>query len=185
MRKVEIRHGIAAHTRALGAMVSGLHIEDQPILNALAVRLLVIDICDRVIVAMLQDVAAVDRPPLERLETMKPDGHAEIDRNLDPYPLRPGDTVLLASDGMFKTLTPDEIRSCLEGPGTSWPEILVQRTLGKQREYQDNVTVLSVTVDGVPQGAITTYNFTNVSATHTIAATFAANGPYTDRKSVV
>lgn len=75
---------------------------------------------------------------------------AEIDRNLEPYPLRPGDTVLLASDGMFKVLNPDEIRASLQGPGTSWPEILVQKTLAKQRAHQDNVTVLSITLDGAP-----------------------------------
>jgi PPM family protein phosphatase len=73
---------------------------------------------------------------------------SEIDRNLEPYPLRPGDTILLASDGMFKVLNPDEIRASLQGPGTSWPEVLVQQTLAKQREYQDNVTVLSITLDG-------------------------------------
>jgi serine/threonine protein phosphatase PrpC len=73
---------------------------------------------------------------------------AEIDRNLEPYPLRPGDTILLASDGMFKVLNPDEIRMSLQGPGTGWPEMLVQQTLAKQREYQDNITVLSITLDG-------------------------------------
>jgi len=35
--------------------------------------------------------------------------------------------------------------------------------------------VSSVTVDGVNQGAITTYTFNNVSAAHTISATFAAS----------
>ena len=35
--------------------------------------------------------------------------------------------------------------------------------------------VANVTVDGVSKGAITTYTFTNVTANHTIAATFAIN----------
>lgn len=35
--------------------------------------------------------------------------------------------------------------------------------------------VVGVTVDGVSQGAITSYTFTNVTANHTIAATFALN----------
>jgi len=35
--------------------------------------------------------------------------------------------------------------------------------------------VASVTVDGVTQGAITSYTFTNVTAAHTISATFAIN----------
>jgi hypothetical protein len=39
--------------------------------------------------------------------------------------------------------------------------------------------VVDVLVDGVSQGAITAYTFNNVTAGHTIAATFAVNGPYT------
>ncbi|SRR5579875_2153434 len=70
----------------------------------------------------------------------------EIDRNVDPLPLEPGDTVLLASDGMFKTLNAQEIQASLQGPPEGWPEALVERTIGKKREYQDNVTVVSVTL---------------------------------------
>lgn len=70
----------------------------------------------------------------------------EIDRNLDPLPLAEGDTILLASDGMFKTLAHDEIAASLWGNPQSWPEALVERTLSKKREFQDNVTVLSVTL---------------------------------------
>lgn len=69
----------------------------------------------------------------------------EIDQNIEPYPLHDGDTVLLASDGMFKTLSPEEIRACLAGDPQHWPEILVSQTIAHKREYQDNVTVLSVT----------------------------------------
>src|SRR5260370_47038 len=71
----------------------------------------------------------------------------EIDRNTDPWPLEDGDTILLASDGMFKTLDAGEILACLRGHPPSWPETLVEHTLAKRREYQDNVTVLSVTVE--------------------------------------
>ncbi len=38
---------------------------------------------------------------------------------------------------------------------------------------------VDVQVDGVSQGAVATYTFTNVTANHTIAATFAANPSYT------
>ena len=71
----------------------------------------------------------------------------EIDRNLAALPLNPGDALLLATDGLFKTLEPEEMRACLDGPSQSWPEKLVARTLAKQREYQDNVTVLSVALE--------------------------------------
>lgn len=69
----------------------------------------------------------------------------EIDRNTEPWPLREGNTVLLASDGMFKTLEPGEILACLDGHPQSWPRALVDRTLAKASPGQDNVTVLSVT----------------------------------------
>jgi protein phosphatase len=69
----------------------------------------------------------------------------EIDRNIEPYLMHDGDTVLLASDGMFKTLSPEEIRACLAGNPHTWPEVLVGQTMAHKREYQDNVTVLSVT----------------------------------------
>jgi serine/threonine protein phosphatase PrpC len=72
----------------------------------------------------------------------------EIDRNQDPVVMRPGDAVLLASDGLFKTLDENEIRACLTGNPESWPESLVQCTLAKKRDYQDNVTVLSISAQG-------------------------------------
>ncbi len=76
----------------------------------------------------------------------------EIDRNIEPWPLRLGDTVLLASDGMFKTLPFAEIQACLIGHPQSWPSVLVDRTLAKGLPAQDNVTVLSVTMapDSMP-----------------------------------
>jgi len=71
----------------------------------------------------------------------------EIDHNLEPWPISEGDTILLASDGMFKTLDPEEIQACLTDHPQSWPQILVERTLAKGNPGQDNVTVVSVTSD--------------------------------------
>ena len=70
----------------------------------------------------------------------------EIDRNTEPWPLCEGDTILLASDGMFKTLETGEILATLTGHPQSWPRALVDRTLAKASPGQDNVTVLSVTL---------------------------------------
>jgi len=75
----------------------------------------------------------------------------EIDRNLDPWPVSDGDSILLASDGLFKTLSAEEILDSLKGHPQAWPEALVARTLGKKYEFQDNVTVLSVTVQDHPE----------------------------------
>ncbi len=75
----------------------------------------------------------------------------EIDHNLEPCPLPEGATILLASDGMFKSLAPEEMLACLKGDPQSWPQALVDKTMGKQFESQDNVTVLSISLgSGVP-----------------------------------
>ena len=72
---------------------------------------------------------------------------AEIDQNREPQALQAGESMLLASDGMFKTLTAGEIEVCLTGYPPDWPQILVDRVLSHRRVYQDNVTVISVTLD--------------------------------------
>jgi PPM family protein phosphatase len=74
----------------------------------------------------------------------------EIDRNVDPWPISDGDSILLASDGLFKTLSGEEILGSLNGSPQVWPDALVARTLAKKYEFQDNVTVLSVTVQDQP-----------------------------------
>ena len=71
----------------------------------------------------------------------------EVDRNPEPLPLRPGDTILLATDGLFNTLSPQEIAQCLEGPAAEWPDELVSETLAKACPHQDNVTVVTVTAE--------------------------------------
>ncbi len=71
----------------------------------------------------------------------------EIDRNTEPWPVAAGDTILLASDGMFKTLEAHEIAAALDGDPRRWPQTLVDQVLAKQRPGQDNVTVVSVTLD--------------------------------------
>jgi PPM family protein phosphatase len=68
----------------------------------------------------------------------------EIDRNVEPFPLEHGDAILLASDGLFKTLSTAEMIACLGGDPHTWPETLVATAIAKKREHQDNVTVLSV-----------------------------------------
>jgi serine/threonine protein phosphatase PrpC len=70
----------------------------------------------------------------------------EVDGGEDPLRLSAGDTILLASDGLFNTLTAREIRGALEGDPRKWPDVLIARTLEKKNEYQDNVTVLSLTL---------------------------------------
>ena len=71
----------------------------------------------------------------------------EVDCNTEAWPLNEGDTILLASDGLFKTLEPVEIVNCLRGHPQSWPDALIERTLAQQRPGQDNVTAVTVSCD--------------------------------------
>jgi protein phosphatase len=80
----------------------------------------------------------------------------EVDRNLRPFALRPGDSIVLASDGLFKTLPEGEIVATLNADGDRAPDVLVHKTLGCKREHQDNVTVCMVRVqDGNRPAPIT------------------------------
>jgi serine/threonine protein phosphatase PrpC len=75
----------------------------------------------------------------------------EIDRNREPYLLNENDVVLLASDGLFKTLSTGEILACLHGDPQSWPDALIEQTMAKHRDHQDNVTVLAIAMQrGTP-----------------------------------
>jgi protein phosphatase len=75
----------------------------------------------------------------------------EIDSNGQPWPLRSGDTVMLASDGLFKTLSEADILSALHGRAPeAWADTLVAATLAAENQFQDNVTVLTVNVNDRP-----------------------------------
>lgn len=71
----------------------------------------------------------------------------EIDRNTQPFSLKPGDMILLCTDGLFKTLSGGEILAAVSGGPQEISEALVRQTLEKQREYQDNVTVVAIAVE--------------------------------------
>ncbi len=68
----------------------------------------------------------------------------EIDRNLRPFPLQDGDRVLLCSDGLYKSLSDEEIVMTLERQTTKPCEVLLNQALEKQLFNQDNVTVLTL-----------------------------------------
>jgi protein phosphatase len=74
---------------------------------------------------------------------------AEVDASPDTLALEAGDRVVLASDGLYKTLSLAEIAAELKAPPQQACEVLVSRTLDRQRPAQDNVTVLCVEVADV------------------------------------
>ncbi|MBN8732447.1 MAG: serine/threonine-protein phosphatase [Acidobacteria bacterium] len=67
----------------------------------------------------------------------------EIDLPAEPLQMQEGDMVLLATDGLFKTLSLAEISEALSGPGDP-AEGLVRRTLAIGLPQQDNVTVIAI-----------------------------------------
>ena len=76
----------------------------------------------------------------------------EFDRNLRPFSLRLNDRVLLSSDGLTKTLSPEEIAAELQGESQDNCEALVQKVLAQGHTHQDNVTVISFNVEA--EGAV-------------------------------
>jgi serine/threonine protein phosphatase PrpC len=75
----------------------------------------------------------------------------EIDSNLRPFPLEPGDWILLCSDGLHGVLSEREIAAELHGNPQEAADRLIQQTLARQHPNQDNTTVaiMSYTPAGV------------------------------------
>ncbi len=80
----------------------------------------------------------------------------EFDRNLRAFPLRVHDRVLLSSDGLTKTLSPEEIAAELGGESQDNCEALVQGVLAKGHTHQDNVTVISFNLEAEDTAGSTT-----------------------------
>jgi len=67
-----------------------------------------------------------------------------FDLSATPVELRPGDRVVLSSDGLFRALNDEEIAAELPAAPQQACDTLIRKTLAKQWEHQDNVTVLCV-----------------------------------------
>ena len=59
-----------------------------------------------------------------------------LDRSLRPIALRDGDTILLASDGLFKTLPYDAMTPLMDNDPQILCEKLLERTLAAQKPQQ-------------------------------------------------
>ena len=80
---------------------------------------------------------------------------AEIDLSLHPFFLQPGDMLLLASDGLYKTLPERDIAALAAGASDvqALCESLVATVLSRQRKGQDNVTVVALAFGPPPPDA--------------------------------
>ena len=65
-----------------------------------------------------------------------------VDRNIRPVRLLPGDRVLLMSDGVFNTLSDDEILATITDDPHESAVLLEQSVIGKALPYQDNFTAI-------------------------------------------
>jgi protein phosphatase len=72
---------------------------------------------------------------------------AVVDRSAQPLALTTQDRILLASDGLFKSLNQQEICAELSLHPQQACESLVEKVLAKALKYQDNVTVLCIAVE--------------------------------------
>jgi protein phosphatase len=71
-----------------------------------------------------------------------------IDRNYDSIKLEPGDRLLLASDGVFGTLSEVDMENALRGTISQAAESMGQMILKANMPYQDNNTALVVEYRG-------------------------------------
>jgi len=75
------------------------------------------------------------------------DPPAEIELTVRPFRLQDGDQVILATDGIFKTLTEEEMNRATDASPQRTCEQLVRYALEANKEYQDNLTVVAVSYD--------------------------------------
>lgn len=69
------------------------------------------------------------------------------DRSLYSIEIRPGDKLVLMSDGVFTTLNEDEMMRCLMLPGTEGVVGLIEEVKRKAKPNQDNASVVMLAFD--------------------------------------
>ena len=70
----------------------------------------------------------------------------ELDRTLNPIQLVSGDRVLLMSDGVFGTLSDDQLVALLDQEPQQAADAIIEEVKARQKQYQDNATVVIVAV---------------------------------------
>ena len=68
----------------------------------------------------------------------------EVDSNQEPLSLRPGDRVLLCSDGLSNVLKKDELEEILSKHQHDPATEMIKQVLAQNKRHQDNVTVIII-----------------------------------------
>jgi protein phosphatase len=76
----------------------------------------------------------------------------EVDQNTSPFPLESEDRILLCSDGLYGTLSEEEIAKLLLKAPQEAADDLVNRALAKKKPNQDNVTVAILALEDEKAG---------------------------------
>lgn len=68
----------------------------------------------------------------------------EIECGVNGIALYPGDMILMCSDGLYNALDDKEIIESMNGDPQNSAETLIQRALSKNFQYQDNISVVTI-----------------------------------------
>jgi protein phosphatase len=68
----------------------------------------------------------------------------KVERSLRPFPLKVGDCALICTDGLYRSLSDDEIAATLGRDAHNSCESLIESALAKKNPRQDNVTVVAL-----------------------------------------
>jgi len=68
----------------------------------------------------------------------------ETDQCAQPLPLQNKDVVILSTDGLYDTLSESEIMATLKKESDNSAEELVKEALARNKKYQDNITVVTL-----------------------------------------
>jgi len=75
------------------------------------------------------------------------DNLTEIEQNAKPFPLRAGDRLLLCSDGLYQSLSEEEMATIFSDDPVADSDALVMKALAQNRPDQDNITALVLAYD--------------------------------------
>ncbi len=72
-----------------------------------------------------------------------------IDQSKTAFPLKQADVILMCSDGLYRSLSDSEIVDILSGDSPNPAEELVKRAMAKNHPYQDNTTVITLSITSI------------------------------------